>query len=456
MESKNEALQKGHYKHYMLGLLAFILAFNYVDRQILSIVLQEIKTDLSLSDTQLGLLTGIAFAFFYALMGIPIARWADRGNRVAIITITTTLWSVMVILCGLASNFLYLLLARVGVAVGEAGCMPPANSLIPEYFNRKERPRAVAIYMMGSSLSVVIGYLGGGLLADMLGWRWTFILLGLPGIALGVLAWFTLREPRKLSSDLKAPGSNGLHQRQELEQDAAISHIPIKEVVFTLLRNTSFCHLVAAFTVLYFFGYGIMLWLPSFFIRIHDMTTSEIGIWMALGIGGSGALGTYIGGALASRYAAGKEALQFRVMAIVFCAYSIVSVSTYLVPNKYTALLLMTLGMLLAMSANGPVFACIQSLVNQGMRATAIALVYLVANLIGLGLGPLAIGIVSDMLTANYGDESLRYSLILFSPGYIWGGIHLWLASRKVEEFIAKTDSTIRMDKNPSYRGAEL
>ncbi len=149
------------HKHYVLGILLVVMAFNFVDRLALAVVMEDIKVELALSDTQLGLLTGIAFALFYSVMGIPIARWADRGNRVTIISLTTALWSVAVMLCGLIGNFVQFMLIRIGIAVGEAGCIPPAHSLIADYFTRAERPRAVAIYMMGAPLSAVFGYFPG-------------------------------------------------------------------------------------------------------------------------------------------------------------------------------------------------------------------------------------------------------------------------------------------------------
>jgi predicted MFS family arabinose efflux permease len=182
-------MKESAYKNYLLAVLLVILAFNYVDRLALGLLLQDIKVDLDLSDTQLGLLSGIAFALFYSVMGIPIARWADRGNRVTIITITTGLWSAAVALCGVAGSFLHLLLIRIGVAVGEAGCIPPAHSLIADYFTRAERPRAVARYMLGTPLSFVIGYFLAGWLNELYGWRATFLLLGLPGLGLAALAW---------------------------------------------------------------------------------------------------------------------------------------------------------------------------------------------------------------------------------------------------------------------------
>ena len=184
------------YRNYMLGVLLIMLAFNNADGLALGLVLQNIKVDLHLSDTQLGFLSGIAFALFYAVMGIPIARWADRGNRVTILTLTAAVWSVMMALCGMVTSFAQLLLVRIGVAIGETGCMPPAFSLIPDYFTRAERPRAVAIYLLGSNVSFVIGYLLAGWFNQLYGWRATFILLGLPGLVPAALAWFTLSEPR--------------------------------------------------------------------------------------------------------------------------------------------------------------------------------------------------------------------------------------------------------------------
>ena len=411
------------YRNYMLGLLMVILAFNYVDRQVMAIVLQDIKYDLDLSDTQLGLLSGMAFAFFYAVMGIPIARWADRGNRVTIISATAVLWSVMVMFCGMATNFIQLLLARVGVAVGEAGCLPPANSLIPEYFSKAERPRAVAIYMLGSSLSVVIGYWGGSLLNDWVGWRMTFILLGLPGVILGLLAWFTLREPRLKKNALDVPAES--HDKDESPS--------LLEVIKALSGNAPFVHLLLVFTFMTFFGSGIGMWVPSFFIRVHSMAATEIGFWMAIIYGLVSAVGVYGGGVLASRYAANNERLQFQVMTVVFVLFSIIMAMTFLTPNKNTALLFLGLGVLPIASIAGPLFASIQGLVDARMRAMAIAVIYLMANLIGLGLGPLAIGAVSDAFLLRFGNESLRYALALFCPGYLIGALHLWLASRHMD-----------------------
>ena len=189
-------MNKTQYKNYLLILLTIVAAFNYVDRYVLSLMMEPIKQEFQLSDSQLGFLSGFAFALFYAVAGVPIARWADRGNRNIIVSITTGLWSVMLVLCGVVNNFTQLLLVRVGVAVGEAGCLPPAQSLIADYFDRSERPRAMAFYWLCSPLAIIIGYLGGGWLIEYVGWRFTFIVIGVPGILLALLVKFTLREPR--------------------------------------------------------------------------------------------------------------------------------------------------------------------------------------------------------------------------------------------------------------------
>ena len=193
MESK---AGDGRAKKTLLAILLAIFAFNYVDRQVLALVLQNIKTDLTLSDTQLGLLSGMAFAAFYAVMGIPISRLADRGNRVAIIAVTTAVWSAFVMLCGATSSFMQLFLVRIGVAVGEAGCIPPAQSLLSSFFARGERARAFATYSLGAPLSVILGGCAAGWINQYYGWRATFVVLGCPGIPLAILAWWGLREPR--------------------------------------------------------------------------------------------------------------------------------------------------------------------------------------------------------------------------------------------------------------------
>lgn len=421
------AISSSSYKSYLLTILLVTLAFNYVDRLALGLLLQDIKVDLLLSDTQLGLLSGIAFALFYSVMGIPIARWADKGNRVAIISITTAVWSVAVAFSGMAGSFMQLLSIRIAVAVGEAGCIPPAQSLIADHFTRAERARATARYMMGNPLSLLIGYFLAGWLNELYGWRTTFVILGLPGVALAALTWLTLKEPRN-------------QQPTSLKTEVEVSSVPaqptLAEVCRILWANATFRHLLLAFSVMYFFGYGIGKWQPAFFSRSFGLQSGELGTWFA-GCGLVGVLGMYLGGELASRYAAKKEELQIKATMVIVVASAAIQACIYLSPSAPVAFGFLALSFVVFNMTAGPLFAMVQSLVPGSMRATAVALVYLFINLIGLGLGPLVAGILSDALHASLGEESLRYALVALCPGYLWAGWHLWRASRTVRRDLA-------------------
>jgi MFS family permease len=423
------AMKESVHKNYLLTVLLAVYAFNAVDRLALGLVLQNIKADLALSDTQLGSLTGIAFALFYSTMGIPIARWADRGDRVTIITVTTALWSVMVALCGVAGSFVQLLLIRIGVAVGEAGCLPPAHSLIADYFTRAERPRAAAIYMLGSSLGVALGYFVAGWLNEFYGWRATFLNLGWPGLVLALLTWFTLKEPRRSTQKAERRADAGADPPSRRPAEPSLG-----EVYRTLWTSSTFRHLLFCFSVISFFGYGIGQWQAAFFIRSFGLKTGELGTWFALIYGVGGLAGTYLGGEWAARYAANNERLQLRTMAVAFGVFGLVSGLIYISSNRFWAFGIMGLAVIGVSGVIGPLFATIQSLVPDRMRALSIATIYLFANLIGMGLGPLATGALSDLIRPWAGGESLRYSLLVLCPGYWWGAWHLWRSATTVTQ----------------------
>ena len=424
------------YRRYLLLILLVMLAFNNADGLALGLVLQSIKIDLHLSDTQLGFLSGIAFALFYAVMGVPIARWADRGNRVTILSLTAALWGIMVALCGLSTGFVQLLLIRVGVAVGEAGCIPPAYSLIADHFSRVERPRAVAIFLLGGNLSFGIGYFFAGWLNELYGWRPMFIVLGLSGMIPAALAWLTLREPRRRArapdTTPGAPIDGAALQAAQTSHDAAAAQPTMKQVFVALLGNTTFRHLLLSFSVASFFCSGILQWLPAFFIRHYGLKTGQLGMWFGVIWGVGGLLGTYWGGALATRYAANNERLQLKAMAVAYSSFSVFAALIYLSPSAHLAFGWMGLAVLGLATTNGPILATIQTLVPPQMRATCIAIIYLFSNLIGIGLGPMAVGALSDALRPLFGEESLRYALLILSPGYLWGAWHLWRASKTV------------------------
>jgi MFS family permease len=429
------------YKRYMLWVLMVILASSYMDRYALGLVLQDIKHEFHASDTQLGVLTGLAFAIFYSLMGIPLARWADRDDRVRIISITIAVWSVAVVLSGTVTNFVQLLLVRTVVAVGEAGCLPPAHSLIADTFDRGDRPRAVATYMLGSSLSVTLGYFVAGWLNELYGWRATFMILGVPGVALAVLAWGTLREPRRGMSGSAA---------------ASVGNPSLWQVGMALWNNRTFRHLLFCFSVASFFGYGILQWLPAFFLRSYGFQTRELGAWFTLVYGAAGLLGTFLGGQWAARYAARNERLQLKVMAAGYASFGIISAFIYLSSNRYVSLGLLAVATLGSATTAGPMFATIQTLVPQRMRATSIALIYLFGNLVGMGLGPLLAGALSDGLRPRFGDESLRYALLSLCPGYLWVGAHVWRASTTVVQDLEVARVTPAMGRSSAMQDTEI
>jgi MFS family permease len=422
----------------LLSILLVIFAFTFVDRSALNLLLQDIKVDLNLSDTQLGLLTGIAFSGFYAVLGIPIARWADNSNRVVIISVALGLESIALGLCGVAAGFLQLLLIRVFVAVGESGCVPAANSLIATHFSRAERPRATAIYMLGSPLSAIIGSLLAGWLNQIYGWRVTFMLLALPGLALAPLVWFTLREPRQIKRNKALLNTSATVLEANSETAASLARPTLREVGASLWANITFRHLLFGFSIMYFFNTGIWKWQPAFLIRSHGLTTGEMGTWLAVIYGAGGFLGTYLGGEMASRYAPHNESLQLKAIAVLYGCFGIISAGMYLAPNKYWAFGLMGIATVGIYATNGPLLATIQTLVPDNMRATALAIIYLFANLIGLGLGPLTVGALSDALRPLLGSESLRYALLIMCPGYLWVTWHLWRASRTVKRDIER------------------
>jgi len=419
-------IESPRYKSYLLTVLLLVAAFSSVDSVALGLLLQDIKLDLHLTDTQLGLMTGMAFALFYSVAGVPIARWADRGNRVAIIAITAALWSAMVALYALAGNFLQLLLIRVGVAVGEAGCNPAALSLIADHFTRAERPYAVGRYALGWPLCWLVGYFATGWLNQFFGWRITFVLLGLPGLVVAALVWFTLREPRLMQST----------SASDIGDDVGTS-ASVKETLRHLYANATARHLLAFWIIAAFFTAGAATFQPAFLIRSYGLKTGELGTWFTVISGLTGLLGTYSGGKWASRCAADNEHLQLKVIAVAYSCLALSAGFMYLSMHRYTAIAMMAVAGLVVSLPNGPLFATLQSLLPVHKRATSTAVIFLLSNLIGAGLGPMAAGALSDALHPLFGLESLRYALLALCPGYLWGGWHLWRASQTVTRDMA-------------------
>lgn len=412
------------YRRYALFLLFLVFTSSHIDRQILAILLEPIKHELSLSDTQLGFLSGIAFAIFYATLGIPMAMWADRSNRRNIITLALATWSGMTVLCGMAANFWQLALARIGVGVGEAGSSPPSHSIIADMYPPNERATAMGTFSLGINCGLLVGFAVGGWINQWYGWRAAFWVVGAPGLALALLVRYSLREPPRGYAE-------GLHA-------ASIVAPSLREVVAYMWETPSLRHIAMGTTLASFVGYGVVLWLPSFLIRSHGLQSGTIGTLLALGFGVFGAVGTYMGGQLADRL--GKRDIRWSVWVVsiaILLAFPF-SLAFYLTQTTSTALTIGLVPALLGGTYLAPSFALNQGLVSVRMRSVASAVLLFILNIIGLGLGPQTVGFVSDLLSVSYGSESLRYALLMLTCVNIWTAFHYFMAGRTLQADLAK------------------
>ena len=407
-------------RYYALGLLTVVYTFNFVDRQLLSILQESIKADLLLSDQQLGLLTGFAFALFYTVAGIPIARYADRNNRRNVVAIAIALWSFMTAISGLVQSYLQLLLARIGVGVGEAGGSPPAHSMISDIFPPERRASALAFYSMGINFGILFGFLAGGWLNEFFDWRVAFFVVGAPGIVVALFVRYTLREPiRGLMED-----------RQDVATDT-----PFPEVLKLLWSRLSFRHLAIGGALNAFAGYSSSNWTASFMIRSHDMSTGELGTWLALIMGVGGAIGVFWGSYIAERLAKFDVRWYMWMPTITGMICVPFMIATYLVEGAYTALIVSIVPGILFNVYLGNSLAMTHALVGLRMRAVASAILFFLINLIGMGLGPWGVGLLSDMLSAELANESLRYAMLYLLPAAMgWSAVHFLLASRTLEK----------------------
>jgi MFS family permease len=412
------------YSRYVLGILFLVYVINFVDRQILSILLDPIKEDLGASDTQMGFLTGFAFALFYTGFGIPIARWADHGVRRSIIAIGLTVWSLMTAACGLAQSFAQLAVARVAVGIGEAAGSPPAHSLISDYFPPEKRASAISIYNIGIPVGVMLGYLSGGWIVEYFNWRVAFFVVGLPGLILAVVLRLTVKEPPRGMSD---------------RGDVDTRSDSLRDVIRFLLSMRSFVLLAVAGGFSAFSAYGFGSWVPAFLGRVHGMGHGEIGTWIGLESGIAGALGMIATGLLADRLGRRDPRWYLWLSAISIAIYLPFSVAFLLLDDPTMALILYFVPIALSSVYLGPSIALTHQLVTIRMRAVASSILMFFLNLIGMGLGPQAVGIISDALAPEYGAEGLRWSLLIVLGSKLLSIILYLLAAKYlIEDLQAK------------------
>ena len=393
-----KATEHPWYKHYALGTLALVYASSFMDRQITAILIEDLKLEFQLSDMQLGLLSGLAFALFYATLGIPIARLADRHNRVNIITVAITIWSAMTALSAAAGSFLHLLAARVGVGVGEAGASPPSHSIISDYYKPRERPLALSIWALGTVLGSLAGVVLGGYIAENYGWRMAFLAAGLPGLLLAVLVKLTVREPPRGQSE--SAGAAVMAEEVSFRQSAA-----------ALWHNRYYRWATGAHVISVFFGYSMAAWLPALFLRQFDLSQSEVGALVGVTVFVAGVPGLLLGGYLASVLARRDAAWEAWVPGLGMALATPALVLALLSDAPTAAAVLFGAAFFFYQWGHGPGLAVVQSSVSPNQRAFAAAVMYFLSNMLALGLGPLFVGYISDLQLGSTPGESLAIGL---------------------------------------------
>jgi MFS family permease len=399
-----------------LVVLFLVSTSNYFDRNVISVLLEPIKHEFHASDTMLGLLSGFCFAIFYVLFGMPVARWADYGNRRTIITCALAVWSAMTLCCGLAQNFWQLALARIGVGAGESGAIPPAQSLIADYFPPDRRASAIAIFTAAATAGYLLGFGLGGYIAAKYGWRTTFLVAGLPGLALALATRFVLAEPRLLIG----------RSSQSADRES------IRDTLLRLKAKRGFLYALTGCILYFLMAYGALIFIPSFLIRALHIPLAEVSVTYGAIAALASLVGTLGGGLLADRL--GRR--DVRWLAWLPAATCTVAGPIYLVAfslHQFSSFLaLVFVAMMLLAGGLPPVFAAIHLICGTRRRATAIAIVLFSATLIGGGMGPLITGAISDALSAVYGADGLRYSLMIMMPVLVVTGASFYCFGREM------------------------
>ena len=408
-----------------LWILLIVYIFNFIDRQIVNILAEPIAKDLHLSDTQIGLMTGIAFALFYTVLGLPIARYADRPgtNRPRLIAAALAIWSGMTALCGLANNFTHLLLARVGVGVGEAGCTPAAHSLISDLVPKERRASALGFYALGIPVGTVLGMIIGGLLVDALGWRHAFMIVGLPGLAMAVVVLLVLKDPRH-SMAPAAPVAR-------MDTGAALRAIFGSKAMVLLLAAASFAA---------FLSYGKATWATIFFQRTYGLSPGEVGLYFGIVNGAGGILGTWMSGKIADRFGHTNRKHVLTAAAWGMLLVAPTAILGYSMADWRAALFLLFVPTFLGSLYYGPTYSSVQGLTSPQSRAMASAVLLFFQNLIGLGLGPLAFGMLSDAIKPSFGEDSVRYVLYAASLMSLIPAFFFWRCSLRLNEELDQKD----------------
>jgi MFS family permease len=432
-DSAQAAHVPAKFPRYAVALLFVIYTLNFLDRQIINILAEPIKHDLELADWQLGAMTGLAFALFYTTLGLPIARLADRHHRGKIIAIALFVWSGFTALCGSATSFVQLLLFRIGVGMGEAGCSPAAQSLIGDITSKQQRARALSLYAMGIPIGSLLGMIIGGIAVDIWGWRHALVFVGAPGVLVALLALFTLKDPRANAASKDAATG---------EAEAVPT---FREAARELASKSSFWWISIGTALTSFVGYGHQAFYASFFLRNHRVelasiadsfglgVTGFLGIALGLVLGVGGSLGTYIGGLVTDRFIGRGPEVYAYVPAFGAAIAAPFFLVAFLLPSGMWAMIVLLVPTVFKNMWYGPVFSSIQSVVHQRSRATATAVFLFILNALGLGLGPIMIGALSDTLARSLGEaEGLRWAMIILTAVSLLAVVCFWKARKSI------------------------
>jgi predicted MFS family arabinose efflux permease len=408
-------------------VLTLVYAFNIADRFVVSALIEPIKHELRLSDTAIGFLTGTALAIFYTGMGIPLGMIADRVDRRKLIAVSLGIWSLMTAISGMAGSFTQLLLARVGVGIGEAGGTPGSQSMLSDIFPRSHLVLANAIFTLGAAAGSMLGAVAGGNIAEAFGWRAAFLALGFPGIVLALIVRFTMREPAR-------GGSSSI---------TGVAATRLSETLRFIAGQRSLLHVLAGGTVVTYWGWGLLWWTPAFFLRSHRLTTGQAGTLVGTVSGIAGAAGIILGGVLIHSLARRDLRWQVWVVAAATLCGTFMSVAVYWTDSLALATVGLWLFVPVAYLNLGPILSLTQSLARPRMRGLTCALLLFGANIANLALAPQLIGILSDQFALHFGAgvESLRWALLVNTLSGFWATYHFWAAGRNIRTDLQRAEA---------------
>ncbi|MEY2756621.1 MAG: hypothetical protein RIR33_399 [Pseudomonadota bacterium] len=402
------------YLYYVVFVFFLVNLLGTMDRSVLAVLVEPIRRDLSLNDSQMGLLS-FAFAAFYAIFGLFIGRLTDTSSRAKLLSVAVGLFSIATALSGLAQSFLQLFFARVGAGIGDAGAVPTKYSMIGDYFPPERRASAMALMQAGLGIGPALGLVVGGLLAQEIGWRMTLIVFGAPGVLVALCIVLTIREPAR-----------GVFEREPLTAQTP----SLKETLWTLARNRTFGFIVIAYSAMTFALFGIGYWMPTFMVRSFDVSLAQVGLLYGSVVGLSMIVGLIVGAFLSARLLKSERRWEMWLPALINVIVALTYLIVFTAPSFNVALVFVAVTTFFLGLMVGPASAAIQSTVSARMRGVAVAITMLLSALLGQGLGPWAIGVGSDMFAAARGDGSLGF-VLLFTPAVlVVGGLLYFLGAR--------------------------